>query len=356
VEVAREDTGLVSRLPALGLPARAGRRTNVGLLALLLVAAATGVLAYGVGTPAAARAVTAVHGAAGLALLLLVPWKSVIVRRARRRGLSVVAVGLGLMVALTVVTGVLHAAGVTGSVGRVSVLAVHVGAAVCVLPLLVGHAWGRRQRPRRTDLSRRVLLQSGGVALSAAAVWTAGETLWRVTGVPGARRRATGSLEQGTDNPAGMPVTQWFTDAIRGSVRSTLLLTDGAHSVQVPMNELSRGDAVRATLDCTGGWYAAQDWSGIRLDRLLADRLGSVPPDGSIDVISRTGYRRRLPLGDAPRLLLATSAGGQPLSAGHGAPVRLVAPGRRGFWWVKWVDRLELVDEPWWWQPPFPLH
>jgi DMSO/TMAO reductase YedYZ molybdopterin-dependent catalytic subunit len=73
-------------------------------------------------------------------------------------------------------------------------------------------------------------------------------------------------------------------------------------------------------------------------------------------VISRTGYRRRLPLRDAPHLLLATSAGGQPLSAGHGAPVRLVAPGRRGFWWVKWVNRLELVDEPWWWQPPFPFH
>jgi hypothetical protein len=90
LEVAREDTGLVSRLPALGLAARAGRRTNVGLLALLLVAAATGVLAYGVGTPAAARAVTAVHGAAGLGLMLLVPWKSVIVRRALRRGLSVV--------------------------------------------------------------------------------------------------------------------------------------------------------------------------------------------------------------------------------------------------------------------------
>jgi len=32
--------------------------------------------------------------------------------------------------------------------------------------------------------------------------------------------------------------------------------------------------------------------------------------------------------------------------AGHGAPVRLVAPGRRGFIWVKWVTRIELHDEP----------
>jgi DMSO/TMAO reductase YedYZ molybdopterin-dependent catalytic subunit len=35
--------------------------------------------------------------------------------------------------------------------------------------------------------------------------------------------------------------------------------------------------------------------------------------------------------------------------------VRLVAPGRRGFWWVKWVRRIEVVDEPWWLQSPFPL-
>jgi DMSO/TMAO reductase YedYZ molybdopterin-dependent catalytic subunit len=33
----------------------------------------------------------------------------------------------------------------------------------------------------------------------------------------------------------------------------------------------------------------------------------------------------------------------------------LVVPGRRGFWWVKWVTAVDVNDEPWWWQPPFPL-
>jgi DMSO/TMAO reductase YedYZ molybdopterin-dependent catalytic subunit len=54
-------------------------------------------------------------------------------------------------------------------------------------------------------------------------------------------------------------------------------------------------------------------------------------------------------------VLLATRIGGEPLRDGHGAPARLVVPGRRGFWWVKWVERIELSDTPDWAQPPFPL-
>ena len=153
-----------------------------------------------------------------------------------------------------------------------------------------------------------------------------------------------------------MPVTQWFTDTVpEGPATRSPSWTAGSRA-RIPIGDLDRGDRVRAALDCTGGWYAAQDWAGVRLDRLLGEATGGDLPDGgSVDVISRTGYRRRLPLRDAPPLLLATSAAGQPLSDGHGAPVRLVAPGRRGFWWVKWVERIEVVDAPWWRQPPFPL-
>ncbi|HVD15762.1 MAG TPA: molybdopterin-dependent oxidoreductase [Actinomycetota bacterium] len=75
----------------------------------------------------------------------------------------------------------------------------------------------------------------------------------------------------------------------------------------------------------------------------------------SLLVRSATGYWIRFPVGDLDRLLLATRVGGEPLAARHGFPLRLVAPGRRGFWWVKWVDRVELHDTPWWWQPPFPV-
>ena len=65
-----------------------------------------------------------------------------------------------------------------------------------------------------------------------------------------------------------------------------------------------------------------------------------------VRVISRTGYRWSFSLDDARALLLATHVGGEPLAHGHGAPCRLVAPGRRGFQWVKWVERVELHDDP----------
>ena len=86
------------------LPRRAGRRTNLALLGLLLLAFITGVLAFGVGKPTAATAVVAIHGAAGLGLLLLVPWKAVIVRRSWPHAPSTraLATGLGVLVALTV--------------------------------------------------------------------------------------------------------------------------------------------------------------------------------------------------------------------------------------------------------------
>ena len=70
---------------------------------------------------------------------------------------------------------------------------------------------------------------------------------------------------------------------------------------------------------------------------------------------SSTGYQVRFPVGDLDSLLLALAVGGRSLSGGHGYPARLVAPGRRGFWWVKWVERLELSPDPLWWQSPFPL-
>ena len=36
-------------------------------------------------------------------------------------------------------------------------------------------------------------------------------------------------------------------------------------------------------------------------------------------------------------------------------PARIVAPGRRGFWWVKWVAEIRPSARPAWAQSIFPL-
>ena len=71
-----------------------------------------------------------------------------------------------------------------------------------------------------------------------------------------------------------------------------------------------------------------------------------LPAATHVRVVSHTGYRWSFPLMEAHGMLLATAVGDERLSYVHGAPVRLVAPGRRGFQWIKWVERVELLDGP----------
>ena len=121
---------------------------------------------------------------------------------------------------------------------------------------------------------------------------------------------------------------------------------------------LAFDDRVEATLDCTGGFYSTQDWSGVWLSELVTLHPNPPPQGGremSIYVRSLTGYDRRFAIEAAGRLMIATGLGGMRLDPGHGFPVRLVAPDRRGYWWVKWVTAITIDELPSWWQLPFPL-
>src|SRR5918996_6061808 len=328
----------------------AGRRTNLALLILLLGALASGVLAYGIGA-GWVRIVVIVHGALGIAIVLLAPWKSVIARRGlrRRRPGSWASVAFTVLVGVAVLFGVLHATGLAVDIGPVSSMQVHVGTAIASLPLAAWHVLARRVRMRRTDLARRNLLRAGALLGGAGLAYGAVEGLVRLTSLPGAERRFTGSFERGSFRPQAMPVTQWFNDSVPsvdpGGWRLTVATPEGERTWT--LEELSAfADRVRATIDCTGGWYAQQDWEGVWLSRLI----GEPGEARSIHVRSVTGYPRRFPVGDLAELFLATRTGGRPLDPGHGFPARIVAPGRRGFWWVKWVERIELSPVPWWGQ------
>ena len=326
----------------------AARRTNLALLALLSVAVMSGVAMFAVGS-GWNRWPTVIHGAVAISIVVLTPWKSAISRRGLdRRGArdALPSLCLAIFVTLALVSGFAHRVGAR-EVGPVFVQQVHVFTALAAIPFAVGHVMARPVPLRRTDLHRRAVLR-GSALLGASAVAT--------VALPHAGERFTRSLERGSFDPDAMPVTQWYDDDVQSIDRDRWRLRVASRSWTFAELEAlveERGRERVATLDCTGGWFADQRWSGVPLDRLLT--ASGATGGRSIVVRSTTGYARRFPAGDAARLLVATAVGAQPLSSGHGAPARLVAPGRRGFWWVKWVESIELSDTPWWWQSPFPL-
>jgi DMSO/TMAO reductase YedYZ molybdopterin-dependent catalytic subunit len=333
------------------------RRTNLALAFLLPAAAFTGVFSNAIGVrwplnPAA------VHGALALAIVLLAPWKSAIVRRGlrragRRRRLGRYwSLALLALVGVALVSGLAHATGLVEYVGPLTIMQVHVGAAVGALLVLVVHYRLHPVRPRRMDLDRRALLRATVLAGGAAAAYGIWETALRLGRAPGGSRRFTGSVERGSGDPDAMPVVAWIDDSVQWIDPDPWRLRLGEREVDLATLAAMPHDTLTAVLDCTGAWYAEQVWEGVRLDRLIsADRAGW----RSVEVRSATGYSRLFPLADLDRVWLATRVGGAPLSPGHGYPARIVAPGRRGFWWVKWVVSIRLSTEPWWLQPPFPL-
>jgi DMSO/TMAO reductase YedYZ molybdopterin-dependent catalytic subunit len=237
-----------------------------------------------------------------------------------------------------------------------TVMQVHVGAGLLALAALVAHFRRHPVRPKAVDLHRRALLGAAGVIAVSTVAWAGYERALAVTRLPGGDRRFTGSVERSSGVPAGLPVYSWIDDR-----------TPSVDAQQWRMAVLDRPvgladlsglpqESVEAVLDCTGGWFSRQVWSGVRLDRVLAELAGPLPRGTrSIEVLSSTGFSRRFPVADLDRVWLATGVGGRPLSAGHGFPARIVAPDRRGFWWVKWVVAVRADSRPWWTQPPFPL-
>ena len=321
------------------------RRVDLLLAVAVTVAAFTGLLSWAVGT-GWARWVTAVHAVAGLSLLALAPAKvRGSVRTGLRRGRATrwLSMLLGALVVATVVLGVLHATGLWHGVGYWTALWTHVLLAALLTPLVVWHIVSRPGRPRITDLDRRALA-GGGAAMAAASVVYGIQQL-----VVGNNRRFTGSHEIASFNPSQMPTVMWLNDRSPRLPASDWDLTVAGEPVALEALH-ARARPLEADLDCTGGWWSRQSWDAVPMSELLPEL--DAP---TLEITSLTGYSRLFPARDAASLYLAIGYGGEPLRRGHGAPVRLVAPGRRGFQWVKWVSRVDPVERPWWLQLPFPI-
>lgn len=329
------------------------RLTDWSLALAAAFALATGIVSLVSGLPRD-WIIFALHGIAGFWLLLLLwgklrrvwPRLTHLRRWDRRTVLGLLAL---LLVALTLGAGIVWAAGGTWSFAGFNILNWHIGLGFVLAAAILLHLLARAKKLRKRDITgRRRALHWGALLLSGAALWPALQLTEQTLHLPGSRRRFTGSYESSSYAGNVFPSTSWIADQPRPiDVQSWHLSLGGAlaASHDYSYDELTAGDMLEATLDCTGGFYSSQRWRGISIGRLL-DQAALHPGVRYISFISVTSYRWSLPLAEARAALLATHIDDEPLSHEHGFPLRLVAPGRRGFEWVKWITRVEALTEP----------
>jgi len=355
------------------------RVVDASLLVAVVALLSTGVVSLVSGRPTGAW-VFDVHVVAGLSTVVLLGWK---LRRVRHRvtpnqldGTRVVSILLAVVATAALATGIWWVFGGSLDLGPWGLLNLHIGLGLLVPILLVVHLRRRFALPQReTVTDRRNALRYAAVLGAGAFAWRAQETTNAVLDTAGAKRRFTGSRETGSDDGNAFPVTSWVADdpdpvdesewtlAVSGAITSPLELShdevtpgpsaetesENGNEKQIENGNESESDRPvdpegekRALLDCTSGWYSEHDWQGVRVGELLdvAD-----PEAGAawVQFRSVTGYRWSLPVEEARDALLATRVDGADLAHGHGAPMRLVAPGRRGFQWVKWVEEVRVT-------------
>jgi DMSO/TMAO reductase YedYZ molybdopterin-dependent catalytic subunit len=118
-------------------------------------------------------------------------------------------------------------------------------------------------------------------------------------------------------------------------------------------NELPRAENVQ-DIHCVTRWSRFDmRFEGVHPREVLA-LAGPKPTARFVVAHAEAGFTTNVPLGflTADDALLATHADGEPLSAEHGYPLRLVVPGKYFWKSAKWLRGLELTaeDRPGFWE------
>lgn len=325
------------------------RVVDWSLFGLVVFEAVSGLASFTVGTPAG-WPVFWLHRIVGVTFVALLGFKLARVRHRltdsdqwQRSTLLSVLTAIAAVGALA--TGIAWLFGLDVRLSYWTLLSIHVGFGLVLVPLALGHLSTRFRLPRRRDFDRRrTTLKYTALLLGGAVTYRTQELANRVLETRGADRRFTGSQpRRGTGNEE-FPVTSWVADDPEPVDRADWTVTvrgEVTTPLEYSYSELVSDSEENALLDCTSGWYTVQQWRGIRVGDLL-DAAEVRDEARFVRFVSVTGYRWSLPIDEAGQALLATHVGGERLSHGHGAPMRLVAPGRRGFQWVKWVERVDV--------------
>jgi len=164
------------------------------------------------------------------------------------------------------------------------------------------------------------------------------------SGLDDANRRARGESFCGLQLPdhpvpAGLAAPEAWRLRVDGLV---------AQPLDLSISEVEALAALAHTADfiCEEGWMVPeQRWDGIAVAAILG-RAG-VQPEARFLKVYAGDFTVLVPLEEALTggALLTRCLNGTPLTREHGAPLRLVAPGRACLYSVKWVDRLEVLAE-----------
>jgi sulfoxide reductase catalytic subunit YedY len=99
-------------------------------------------------------------------------------------------------------------------------------------------------------------------------------------------------------------------------------------------------------LKCVQCWSARAEWRGFRFGHLVE---AAKPKSGAkaVRVNCGDGWYEYFTIADllSPRVLFAMDMQGQPLADRHGAPLRLIDPGRYGYKSAKLITSIEFVRE-----------
>jgi DMSO/TMAO reductase YedYZ molybdopterin-dependent catalytic subunit len=325
------------------------RLTNDLLLALIMAQVLGGLLGWALPVGTAAP-LYSLHRALGVGLIVILGWKQAIVlaslrkRVFRRRPWDRSVLWGGLAGGALLAT---LALGLAWTVNLISFdwlwgyspMNIHVALGIAVLPLAAFHMLQRRRQNALSlpVLSRRSALRVSGLAVATLVGWQGIERLTPAV------RLVSGSKQTQSFSANAFTAEIWLFDKVPTISADTFQLSILSHSRSVAeLVALHSPRELQAVLDCTSGWWSEQVWSGVGLLDVL--RSAGLPGDArQIAVESVTGHRIELPVADLGDALLATHVGGEVLSAGHGYPMRLVVPGRRGYQWVKWVSRVDVV-------------
>lgn len=111
---------------------------------------------------------------------------------------------------------------------------------------------------------------------------------------------------------------------------------------------------VTKDIHCVTTWSKLDTkWSGVMIDDILAD-AGIEAPTAFTLAHSYDHYATNVPFADlqASKAMIATKYAGQPITADHGGPARLLVP-HLYFWKsAKWINALQFTtkDEPGFWE------